>query len=98
MFGVIVAAFGRLVGWFFGAGVVKWGFVAVLFGGIALLLELLIDLLPAWFTADGLSGATSAFTPEMWYFIDYFQLSTGISLVLSAYAVRFLIRRIPFIG
>jgi hypothetical protein len=98
MWGIVVSALARFFSWVLGAGTVKWAFAAGLWFGLALLLDLLLDLLPAWFSPEGLSGATCAFTPEVWFFLDYFQVSQGLSMVLSAHAVRFLIRRIPFIG
>ncbi|WMC01031.1 hypothetical protein [Inovirus D_HF2_144] len=41
--------------------------------------------------AGGIGGGIS-------YILDYLKVKDGISLILSAYSVRFLIRRIPFIG
>ncbi len=98
MFGLIVAAASRVVAWGLGSGVVKWGFTALLWFGLALLLDIVLDLLPAWFSSDGIGGASSVFTPEIWYFIDYFNLQLGLSMLFGAYVARFLIRRIPFIG
>lgn len=36
--------------------------------------------------------------PSVWYFMSVFQIPYGITVVLGAYILRFLIRRIPFIG
>ncbi|MBA0158979.1 MULTISPECIES: DUF2523 family protein [Pectobacterium] len=33
-----------------------------------------------------------------WYFLNLFQVPTGISLMVSAIIARFIIRRIPLIG
>lgn len=98
MWGVLLSAGGRLLGWALGGTTMKWIFSAVLWFGLALLLDLVLDLLPAWFSPDGLTGATAVFTPEIWFFIDYFNLQLGLSMTLSAWAIRFLIRRIPVIG
>lgn len=98
MWGIVVSALGRVVGWLLGAGTMQWVVAAVLWFGLASLLDLLLDLLPSWFGTDGLTSATSVFTPQIWYFIDYFNVQEGLSMLLSAYAIRFLIRRIPVIG
>lgn len=98
MFNVLVAALVRVFGWLLGSGVVKWGVLALLWFGFSLFLDIILDLLPAWFTPAGLSSATSVFTPEIWYFIDYFNMQTGISMILAAYTARFLIRRVPFLN
>lgn len=98
MYGALLAVAGRILSWLFGTSVIKWAVLAILGFGVSLLITVLLDLLPAWFSADALTGATSAFTPQIWYFLDYFLVSEGIGLVLSAYCIRFLIRRIPVIG
>lgn len=98
MFAAVVAALGRILAWFLGAGTMKWALGAFLVFGLTILVDFLLTLLPAWFSPDGLSGATSVFTPQVWYFLDYFNIQAGLSMAFSAYVARFLIRRIPFIG
>lgn len=98
MLAIFTTAFSRLFAWLAGAGTMKWLVGSVVFFGLAFLLEVVLDLLPAWLDAAALSAGFSVLTPEMWYFIDYFRVIEGLSLLLSAYALRFLIRRIPFIG
>lgn len=44
------------------------------------------------------SGAFSSIPGNVLFFANFFALGEGIAMVLSAYAVRFLIRRIPLIG
>lgn len=46
----------------------------------------------------GLSTSLGQWTPGLWYFFDLFKMGPGMVLILSAYAARFFIRRIPFIG
>ena len=36
--------------------------------------------------------------PSMIYFTDLFMVPEGIAIIVSAYTLRFLIKRIPFIG
>lgn len=98
MFAVLQAAIRFLIKFAFSGTVMKWGFLAFLTYGLTSLIGMIINQLPDWFTADNLSQGTSFFTPGMWYFIDYVHLDVGISLTLSALVVRFLIRRIPFVG
>jgi len=49
-------------------------------------------------TASSLAGAFGGIGTDVWYFMDLCACSYGIPLVLSAYATRFIIRRIPIIG
>ncbi len=45
-----------------------------------------------------LDSALSAWTPAMWYFADLTLFSQGIPAIISAYVLRFAIRRLPVIG
>lgn len=40
----------------------------------------------------------TAIDPSVWYFLGIMQIPYGITVVLGAYVLRFLVRRIPFIG
>lgn len=71
------------------------------------------ELTYAWFTnglaqffrdfpvPDFIEGASKAFNsipPEVVYFANAFRLTEGISIIMSAYILRFIVRRIPFFG
>lgn len=43
-------------------------------------------------------GYFNAIPPGVLFFANFFALGEGITMVLGAYVLRFLIRRIPFIG
>jgi hypothetical protein len=49
-------------------------------------------------TASALAGAFGNVGSDVWYFMDLCAFSYGAPLVISAYATRFIIRRIPVIG
>lgn len=51
---------------------------------------------PEWL-AD-LSGNITAIDPGILFFVRPFELGTGLTWVVSAYVIRFLIRRIPVVG
>lgn len=40
----------------------------------------------------------SGITSGVWWWLSFFLIPQGFSLVMGAYAARFLLRRIPFIG
>lgn len=42
--------------------------------------------------------AFSSIPPEVVFFAESFQIGPGITMVLGAYLLRFILRRIPFIG
>ncbi len=51
---------------------------------------------PDFLTAGG--NLFGGIDPGIIYFASVAELNTGILLIVSAYAARFLLRRIPFIG
>lgn len=73
-------------GLFFGLFFVTTEFIVVLVGS---------GMLP---TAASLNSAWGGVPASVWYFLDLFNISAGISTMISAYTVRFIIRRIPIIG
>lgn len=69
------------------------------------LYELILDGLATVFEAipvpdwmeDG-EGFFAAISPDVVYFLDDFKFVEGFQIVLAAYLLRFLIRRIPIVG
>lgn len=51
---------------------------------------------PGW-VASGQS-AFNAIDPQVWYWLGPFNIPEGVGIILSAYGIRFLIRRIPIFG
>jgi hypothetical protein len=49
-------------------------------------------------TAAALNGAFGGLGSGVWYFLDLCGFSVGAPAVVSAYVMRFIIRRIPVIG
>lgn len=67
---------------------------SLLLDGLATVLEALP--VPT-FVAD-LHGALGQFSGGALYLANFFQLGQGLAIIMGAYAIRFAIRRIPFIG
>lgn len=44
------------------------------------------------------SGAFNVIPPEVVYFAGPFNIGIGVSMVLGAYLLRFIVRRVPFFG
>ncbi len=66
-----------------------------------LLLSSLLAILEAIPVPDWLSnagGLLSAIPGGVWWFASALEIGYGIGVVLAAYGLRFLIRRIPLIG
>ena len=65
------------------------------------LYQALLDLISTSFIVGLITSAGELFTvidPSVWYFMGIMQIPYGITVVTSAYLLRFLVRRIPFIG
>ena len=72
---------------------VKWVFQNILDA-----LAAIIEAIPV---PDFVSNASNLFSQipgEVAYFLHFFAIPQGITMILSAYALRFVLRRIPFIG
>lgn len=57
-----------------------------------------IEAIPVPDWVSSASSGLSNIPPGVVFFADFLQLPAGIAIILSAYGIRFLIRRIPVIG
>lgn len=53
---------------------------------------------PGWFNGATLQDLLAAIPSGVWWGIDFAMLPTGLSMVFGAWAIRFMIRRLPVIG
>lgn len=86
---VTIATFLRFV--FIKAMIVLMIYIAIEYG-----IDYLLDLLDS--LDYNLSTYAGSLGEGISYILSYLKFKDGVSLILSAYSVRFLIRRIPFIG
>lgn len=97
MFAILVSALNSILGFVLRSVIVKF----VLFFGLFFITTEFIQvltssgLLPS---ASSLSGLFGGIPSAVWYFLNLFSFSTGVSALVSAWATRFIIRRIPVIG
>lgn len=97
MFAILVSALHSILGFVLRSVIVKF----VLFFGLFFITTEFIQvltssgLLPS---ASSLSGFFGGIPSAVWYFLNLFSFSTGVSALVSAWATRFIIRRIPVIG
>lgn len=95
MYGILVSAFYTIISFVFRQLIVKFVVLFALFFIISEFVSVLAGFLPS---VSSLNGAFSGVTSGMWWFMDLFAFSQGASLVVTALAYRFLIRRLPVIG
>lgn len=89
------AFFMAVIGWFVRSILVKFLIMFALFFVVSEFIPVLVSLLP---TETNIKELFNLLPDSAWFFINYFKIPTGITLVLSALLTRFLIRRIPIIG
>jgi hypothetical protein len=97
MFGIILSALNVVLGFVIRSVIVKF---ALYFGLWFVTTEFINVLQSAGVlpSASSLSGAFGGIGADVWYFLDLFAFSAGAPMIISAYATRFVIRRIPLIG
>lgn len=95
MFGILVSAFNVMLGFVFRQLVVKFVVLFALYFVVQAFVGVLGGFIPNVSTLNGAFGGIAAGT---WWFLDLFAFSQGLPLVITAFAYRFLIRRIPLIG
>lgn len=97
MFGILLSALNAALAFLVRSVIVKF---AVFFGLFFITTEFMQVLVSSGLfpSAGGISSSLGAVPAGVWYFLDLFNVSAGIPLVLSSYATRFIIRRIPVIG
>lgn len=97
MFGILVSAFNAVLGFLLRSVLVKFAAFFALYFIVTGFLQVMqaAGLFPS---ASSLNGVLSGIPPGVAYFMDLFSMSQGISMIVSAYFTRFIIRRIPLIG
>lgn len=84
-----------VISWFVRSVLVKFLIMFALFFVMSEFIPILVKLLP---NSTNLKDLFSLLPDSVWYFLNYFKVPTGITMVISALLTRFLIRRIPLIG
>jgi hypothetical protein len=95
MFGIVLSALNVLLGFIFRSVVIKFAVFFGLFFVTTEFISVLSGLLPI---SSALTGSLGGIPAGVWYFLDLFNVSAGLPMLLSAWATRFIIRRIPVIG
>ena len=95
MWGILLSAVNTALGFVFRATIIKFALFFGLFYAVSEFVPVLASWLP---DTASLSSAFGLQTPHVWFFLDIFEVATGVSMLLSAWVTRFIIRRIPLLG
>lgn len=98
IFGIFLSALNASAGFMARSIMAKFFAFFALFFIVHGFLQVLIQyVLPANGAGD-LDSLFGALPENMWYILNMFCIPQGFSMILSAYVVRFLVRRVPVIG
>lgn len=95
MFGILLSALNSVLAWVFRSLLVKFVLFFALYFITSEFVGFIVTLLPG---IGAVEGALSGIGATTWYFLGVFQIQEGLAMVVSAYATRFIIRRMPVIG
>jgi hypothetical protein len=95
MFGILLSAFNSVLGFLLRSVLVKFALYFGLYFVTTEFISVIGSMLPS---SSSLSGAFGGISSGIWYFLDLFAFSQGVSIILSAFVTRFIIRRLPIIG
>lgn len=97
MWGILVSAFNRILGWLVSALTIKFAILTTLYAVIAWIADAVlsvIDISPL----TGLQTLLNSMPPGLLYMLGVFRFDVGLPMLLGAMLAKFLIRRLPFIG
>ncbi|EAA7480123.1 DUF2523 domain-containing protein [Salmonella enterica] len=95
MFGLLTAALNGLLAFVFRTVVVKF----VLFFGLMFIVHEFIPVMVSWMSLNYDIPSLFQLLPDsMWFYFNLVNFAQGLMMILNAWLVKFMIRRIPFIG
>lgn len=95
MFGILLSALNVVLGFVVRSVLVKFVTFFALFFITTEFVAVIANILP---NGNALGNTLGGIPSGVWYFLDLFNVTAGIPLLLSAWVTRFIIRRIPVIG
>ena len=94
MYAALIAVSSQVLSFLLSSAAAKTAVGLAVGAVITLLFALIISLLPTSVITLSLPGIH----PLFWYLFDLFAVQSFVSAVGGAYATRFVIRRLPFVG
>lgn len=95
MFGIVLSALNVALAWLARSILVKFVVYFALYFCVTEFMGVIASWMP---NGQVLSASLGGIPAAVWYFLDLFNFSVGLPAVVSAFATRFIVRRIPVIG
>lgn len=92
----IIVFLSKLFLMFFSLKVVRFFLMAFILLGASEIIGLLIEVFVPQFSS--ICNLLSAVPSELGFFLQYFEIPYAVNTILSAYLIRFAVRRLPFVG
>lgn len=94
----ILSILAPLLSWFTRAVLIKFVFLVGIFAVLELVIPLCISYVLYVIDLNSLTNSFALIDSGVWFWMDLFNISFGLPLLISAGIARFLIRRLPLIG
>ncbi len=91
-------AFMLVFGWLLRGAQLKFILFTVIAALFTFVMTFVVPEIAGFVSPAALSSAFASVDSRVWYFINLMNLLSGISIIISAYVARFIIRRLPFVG
>jgi hypothetical protein len=91
-------AFMLVFGWLLRGAQLKFILFTVIASLFTFVMSFVVPEIVNFISPNSLNAAFGSVDQRVWYFINLMNLVSGLSLIISAYVARFIIRRLPFVG
>ena len=91
-------AFMLVFGWLLKGAQLKFILFTMIAALFTFTMSFIVPQIAGFVSPNALNSAFSSVDSRVWYFINLMNIAGGLSLILSAYIARFIIRRLPFVG
>jgi len=91
-------AFMLVFGWLLRGAQLKFVLFTVIASLFTFVMSFVVPEIAGFVSPGVLNSAFGSVDARVWYFINLMNAVSGISIIVSAYVARFIIRRLPFVG
>jgi large-conductance mechanosensitive channel len=88
----------RALLWLIDIAQVKFIVTAAISAITLALYSLVQNLIQPIINVQAISNAFAALPPSVWYFADMLNMVQGFTMLMAAFVIRFIVRRLPFVG
>lgn len=87
-----------IASWFVRDVLVKFIVLAAVYALLTMFLPIIFQWIAPYIKVGNLTSAFSSVPSGVWWLLDILRLDIGVPALISAWVVRFYIRRVPMVG